>query len=108
VLCPYCKVAYAVDDATANALGNPATLPTQLYKAAGCIECQLGYSGRVALHEMVVVNPALAQAIHGRASQAHMRELIRSDTPSLFQHGVERVCLGQTSVEELLRVTGQD
>ena len=108
VLCPHCKVAYAVDDATANALGNPATLPTQLYKAAGCIECQLGYSGRVALHEMVVVNPALAQAIHGRASQAHMRELIRSDTPSLFQHGVERVCLGQTSVEELLRVTGQD
>jgi general secretion pathway protein E len=68
----------------------------------------MGYSGRVALHEMVVVNPALAQAIHVGASQAQMRELIRRDTPSLFQHGVQRVCQGQTSVEELLRVTGQD
>jgi len=108
VLCPHCKAAYTVDDGTASALGNPHALPRQLYKAVGCDECQMGYSGRVALHEMVVVNPALAQAIHVGASQAQMRELIRLDTPSLFQHGVQRVCQGQTSVEELLRVTGQD
>ncbi|MFF5863671.1 type II secretion system ATPase GspE [Pseudomonas sp. NPDC012596] len=108
VLCPHCKAAYTVDDGTASALGNPHALPRQLYKAVGCDECQMGYSGRVALHEMVVVNPALAQAIHVGASQAQMRELISLDTPSLFQHGVQRVCQGQTSVEELLRVTGQD
>jgi general secretion pathway protein E len=57
---------------------------------------------------MVVVTPQLAQAIHAGASQAHMRELIRPQTASLFQHGVQRVCQGQTSVEELLRVTGQE
>lgn len=108
VLCPHCKAACAVDDAMASALGNPAGLPGQLYRAVGCEQCQMGYNGRVALHELVVVTPRLAQAIHGRASQAQMRELIRQDTMSLFQHGVQRVCQGQTSVEELLRVTGQD
>ncbi|MCO7054668.1 type II secretion system ATPase GspE [Pseudomonas juntendi] len=107
-LCPHCKVACEVDQAMASALGNPAGLPAQLYQAQGCNECQAGYSGRLALHEMVVVKPALAQAIHTQASQAAMHELIRQDTPSLFQHGVQRVCQGQTSVAELLRVTGQD
>lgn len=107
-LCPHCKVACAVDAAMARALGNPDDLPTHLYRAAGCEHCQMGYRGRVALHELVVVTPSLAQAIHGRAAQAQMRELIRPMTSSLFQHGVERVCQGQTSVEELLRVTGQD
>ncbi|MGE8112538.1 type II secretion system ATPase GspE [Pseudomonas sp. NPDC086566] len=108
VLCPHCKAAYEVEDATASALGNPAGLPRLLYQAVGCELCQMGYSGRVALHEMVVITPQLAQAIHGRASLAQMQELLRPGTTSLFQHGVQRVCQGQTSLEELLRVTGQD
>ena len=107
-LCPHCKVPYEVDEATASALGHPLELPTQVYKALGCSQCQLGYSGRLALHEMLEVRPALAQAIHARVSQGEMLELIRDDTPSLFQHGVQRVCQGQTSVAELLRVTGHD
>ncbi|UTL93760.1 type II secretion system ATPase GspE [Pseudomonas fluorescens] len=108
VLCPHCKAAYEVEDATASALGNPACLPRLLYQAVGCELCQMGYSGRVALHEMVVITPQLAQAIHGRASLAQMQELLSPGTTSLFQHGVQRVCQGQTSLEELLRVTGQD
>ncbi|MCY1186237.1 Type II secretion system protein E [compost metagenome] len=88
-------------------MGHPAGLPSQLYEAQGCSECLQGYSGRLALHEMVVVTPALAQAIHARANLADMSEVIRAATPSLFQHGVQRVCLGQTSLAELLRVTGQ-
>ena len=55
VLCPHCKAAYEVEDATASALGNPAGLPRLLYQAVGCELCQMGYSGRVALHEMVVI-----------------------------------------------------
>ncbi|MCX2887594.1 type II secretion system ATPase GspE [Pseudomonas sp. DCB_BI] len=106
-LCDHCKVVYEVDEATASALGHPAGLPSQLYEAQGCSECLQGYSGRLALHEMVVVTPALAQAIHARASLADMSAVIRGATLSLFQHGVQRVCLGQTSVAELLRVTGQ-
>ncbi|MFK0094389.1 type II secretion system ATPase GspE [Pseudomonas sp. NPDC090592] len=108
VLCPHCKVACEVDDAMATALGNPDDLPRKLYQAVGCERCQSGYSGRVALHEMVVITPPLAQAIHGRASLAQMRALLCPHSTSLFQHGLERVCHGQTSVEELLRVTGQD
>ena len=108
VLCPHCKAACVVDDAMASALGYPKELPTHVYQAVGCEQCQQGYSGRLALHEMVVVDEQLAQAIHARASQATMREIVRGDSASLFQHGVQRVCMGQTSAAELLRVTGQD
>jgi len=107
-LCPHCKRTCDMTDAMAQILGRPAGLPSQVYQARGCDRCQQGYSGRLALHELIVVDPALAEAIHGRASQAQMRELIRRDTTSLFQHGVQRVCQGQTCVQELLRVMGQD
>lgn len=106
-LCPHCKLAYLLDETTARAIGL-AQKQVKAFKAQGCSECQHGYSGRLALHEMVVVTPTLAQAIHGRVAEAQMLELIHKDTPSLFEHGVQRVLQGQTSVEELLRVAGQD
>ncbi|MGO3983861.1 type II secretion system ATPase GspE [Pseudomonas sp. SAS7] len=107
-LCPHCKVAVDMDAVTAGLLGQPRKLPAQVYRAQGCEQCQHGYSGRLALHELVLVSPPLAEAIHRRASQAQMLEHVRQTTPSLFEHGVHRVCQGQTSVEELLRVAGQE
>ncbi|MDQ6974418.1 MAG: ATPase, T2SS/T4P/T4SS family, partial [Mariprofundaceae bacterium] len=38
---------------------------TQLYRAMGCSEChQTGYSGRVMVYELLVVNDHVRQAIH--------------------------------------------
>lgn len=106
-LCPSCKMPMEVDAVTAQSLGSPADLPARVYRAQGCEHCQHGYSGRLALHELVLVTAELAEAIHRRSSQAQMLDWVRQTTPSLFDHGVQRVCEGQTSVEELLRVAGQ-
>ncbi len=106
-LCPSCKTPMEVDAVTAQSLGSPANLPARIYRAQGCEHCLHGYSGRLALHELVLVTAELAEAIHRRSSQAQMLDWVRQFTPSLFDHGVQRVCEGQTSVEELLRVAGQ-
>ncbi|WP_236237553.1 type II secretion system ATPase GspE [Pseudomonas faucium] len=107
-LCVHCRLPQPLDEATAKVLGVAADATACVYQAQGCEHCQQGYSGRLALHEMVVVNPPLAQAIHGRASEAQMLALLREDCASLFEHGVQRVLQGETSVAEMLRVAGQD
>ncbi|QXH51209.1 type II secretion system ATPase GspE [Pseudomonas fakonensis] len=107
-LCPQCKLACPLDPAAAQVLGVAVDASTCLYTAQGCEQCQQGYSGRLALHEMVLVTPDLAQAIHAKASEAQMLALIRQGAASLFEHGVQRVLQGETSVAELLRVAGQD
>ncbi|WDY58357.1 type II secretion system ATPase GspE [Pseudomonas sp. PSKL.D1] len=106
-LCPHCKVGSAPDSATVGLLGHPVDLPSVVFRPKGCEACHQGYSGRLALHELIIVTPDLAEAIHERNSPSHLLELARQHTPSLFQHGVLRVCEGETSVEELLRVAGQ-
>ncbi|MDH0730835.1 type II secretion system ATPase GspE [Pseudomonas sichuanensis] len=107
-LCPLCKLACPLNEVEAGVLGVAVDASACLYRAQGCEHCQQGYSGRLALHEMVVVTPKLAQAIHVRASEAQMLALIRQEAASLFEHGVQRVLQGETSVAELLRVAGQD
>ena len=106
-LCERCKRQVPWDATSARVLGPLAKPPAVLYQPVGCEHCQQGYTGRLALHEMAVVSPEVAEAIHARASEARLLELSRVETPSLFDHGVARVCQGQTSVEELLRVAGQ-
>ncbi|MCY1430871.1 Type II secretion system protein E [compost metagenome] len=108
MLCPECKAQCPVDSTTAARLGGAGPVPDRVFKAQGCPACQQGYSGRIALYEMVPVTPTLAQAIYNRASEAEMLEVVRKDCPSLFAHGLELLQQGRTSVEELLRVTVQD
>ncbi|WP_166358068.1 type II secretion system ATPase GspE [Pseudomonas akapageensis] len=107
-LCPNCKREHPTDSASLARLGGAALAPARIFKAQGCTDCQQGYSGRTALYEMIVVNPALAQSIYARASEADMLQVIRQDCPSLFHHGLQLLHQGRTSVEELLRVTVQD
>jgi general secretion pathway protein E len=107
-LCPRCKREHPVDEATVARLGGAALAPARIFKAQGCADCQQGYTGRVALYEMIVVTPTLAQSIYQRASEADMLQVVRQEYPSLFHHGLQLLHQGRTSVEELLRVTVQD
>ena len=105
-LCPHCRQQQALDARTATRLG--AGAPHAVYRAVGCTQCHQGYNGRLALYEMLPVPPALAAAIHARASQAHLLEVARSHCTSLFEHGLALLEHGSTSVEELLRVSQQE
>jgi general secretion pathway protein E len=75
--------------------------------AAGCAHCRgTGYWGRAAIHELLVVDEPLREAILRGADAAQLHELARKGgLVTLYEDGLRKVAAGVTSVEEVLRVT---
>ncbi len=104
-LCPSCKEAYTANDKDMETLHLEGTPPT-LYRARGCGECnQQGYRGRTGIYELVDVDNVLRSMIHDGASEQDIEAHVRKSHPNLFADGVRRILAGETSVEEVLRVT---
>ncbi|MFN0180798.1 MAG: ATPase, T2SS/T4P/T4SS family [Gemmatimonadales bacterium] len=77
------------------------------FKAVGCADCaQTGYRGRFGIVEIMVMNQELEQLISsGGTADQIAKEARAAGMRSLFESGVVHVVSGETSVEELLRVT---
>jgi type II secretory ATPase GspE/PulE/Tfp pilus assembly ATPase PilB-like protein/8-oxo-dGTP pyrophosphatase MutT (NUDIX family) len=103
-LCPSCKE-------VANA-GVPrrlvGTIPEEsmIYVPTGCNECSMtGYSGRVAVTEVLVTTPEIERAIAANEPPARLIATSRaSGTRSLWACGCAQIVAGNTSVQELVRV----
>ena len=109
MLCDQCRVSYTANTADCNMLGVDAASPPTLYKPGGCEQCnRTGYRGRGGIFELVVVDDKTRSMIHDGASEQAMDRHARRLTPSLRQDGIRRILAGQTSVEEVLRVTTED
>ncbi len=78
-----------------------------LYQGVGCGECaQTGYRGRFAILEILVMTPELERLIGKGATADHIAAAARAGgMRTLFDSGLRHVLLGETSIEELLRVT---
>lgn len=64
-LCPECKIPYTATDDELRLLGLPITKQLTLYKPGQCPVCNnLGYKGRIAVHEVMPVTRAIKNAIH--------------------------------------------
>ncbi|HKL51702.1 MAG TPA: type II secretion system ATPase GspE [Wenzhouxiangellaceae bacterium] len=64
-----------------------------------------GYSGRTGIYELVAVGDAMQAAIHRRAAEAELEEIARDGAPSIFDDGWRKALAGETSLDEVLRVT---
>jgi general secretion pathway protein E len=107
-LCPHCKAPYGADAAACQRLGLGRATTLQLFRAVGCEQCQHGYRGRIGIYELISVTPAISTLIHQGASEQALTDEARKGARSLFQDGRQRVIDGQTSLDELLRVTRED
>ena len=76
-------------------------------KGRGCERCnQTGYKGRVGLFEVMEINDAMRLLILENASATRLREQAISDGMlTLRQSGLQKVCEGMTTVEEIARET---
>ena len=102
-LCPHCREP-SEEALPAWAEG---TSPTgRLWRAAGCTACGgTGFSGRLALQELLVVDASLQQAIVHRAGLEEMRELSgRQGMRTLAEDGIEKALQGRTTLSEVVRV----
>jgi type II secretory ATPase GspE/PulE/Tfp pilus assembly ATPase PilB-like protein/CheY-like chemotaxis protein len=79
----------------------------KLYRAVGCPECaQTGYRGRFSIVEVLTVTPEIERQIGAGAMADAIAELARaSGMRSLWESGLQHVVSGETTIEELLRVT---
>ncbi|MDC7717099.1 type II secretion system ATPase GspE [Vogesella sp. DC21W] len=98
-LCPQCKQLHPLP-----LDGEPGVLH---YRPAGCPACSnSGYRGRYGVYELLQVDDTLQKLIHDRASEAELRAHAAScGMRSLRDDGLRWVRGGETSLEEILRVT---
>ena len=81
----------------------------QVYSAVGCEECGNGYSGRIAIHEVLVINQEIRDALSSGLSKEKLRDLVyKSDVTTLLQDGLEKVVNGFSTVEEILKLIELD
>lgn len=108
-LCDHCKTPYVPDAGTAGLLGFEDQQNAELFKPVGCSRCgHTGYSGRVGLYELIVVDATIAEKIHDDARERDVSALAFKDHPTLKDSGFELVRSGVTTLEEVLRVVRQD
>lgn len=102
-LCPHCR---EPSEEALPAWAEGASPTGRLWRAAGCTACgSTGFSGRLALQELLVVDAALQQAIVHRAGLEEMRELAkRQGMRTLAEDGIEKALQGRTTLSEVVRV----
>jgi type IV pilus assembly protein PilB len=80
---------------------------TRLLRAVGCPECAMtGYRGRFSIMEVLMMNSELERRIGQGATADIIAEGARANgMGSLFESGLRHVLTGDTTLDELLRVT---
>lgn len=81
----------------------------EVFTAEGCDECGDGYAGRIAIHEVLLINQEITDALSRGSDKEEMRDLVyKSDVITLLQDGLEKVVHGFTSFEEILKIIEVD
>ena len=80
-----------------------------IYIPKGCDHCHGGYMGRIAIHEVLMINQEIRDAITKGVDKSFLRELVYSSgTVTMLQDGLSKVVSGQTSFEEILKLIDLD
>ena len=107
-LCTQCSKAMIASENIESLLPDNIDWKQAAWKQAiGCEDCQdTGYSGRIAIHEIVVVTSDIRQAIIDRKSTDELRFLLQKQGfKTLKQDGIIKAFKGITSIDEIFRVT---
>jgi general secretion pathway protein E len=103
-LCPHCRRAHRVDAALHDKFGLP--LGAEIYAAAGCDVCGgIGYRGRLPICEFLRIDAAVRSAILSEPT-AERIAATASDYHTMMNDGMARVLMGETTIDEVLRVVG--
>jgi type IV pilus assembly protein PilB len=84
----------------------------RLWKAhdGGCNTCNLtGYRGRIGIYEVMHISPGIQKLIVGRGTSEDMQnEAIKEGMLTMQIDGLVKALRGETSIEEILRVTSEE
>lgn len=109
-LCEECKAEADYPEGYLEAMGFTTTHGKTIFKNVGCDACrQTGYTGRTAIFEICMVSQTLQDMIAKNAAYSELQTVaIREGMQFLRENGWSRVIQGDTTVEEVLRVTAEE
>lgn len=109
LLCLHCREEKVANQKECELLKANPLSPPAIYRAVGCDKCRhTGYEGRTGLYEVIEIDEALRTMIHDNSSELEMKAISRQKFPSIRQDGINRVLQGDTTLEEILRVTSEE
>lgn len=106
-LCPHCKIQRPTTEyekeIIKTVLGKEVDY---LYDVEGCEECHNGYQGRIAIHEVLIINQDIRDALSNDVSKEELRDLVynQAGVTTLLQDGIEKAVEGLTTFEEILKI----
>ncbi len=112
VVCKHCREAYQPTREELAEVGitvNGGEIPS-VYKAVGCSQCaQTGYSGRKGIYELMAISDELRQLILKNVDATTIKRMaVKQGMRTLREDGARKILEGQTSIEEVCRVTQED
>jgi general secretion pathway protein E/type IV pilus assembly protein PilB len=127
-LCTHCKEAYDPDSdelpedfpmemlkgdhqsAIRNVLKDSGAPDGKIYRAVGCPQCRnVGYRGRSGVYELLASSDRIRELIdHNAPAWEIKRTALQEGMLTLRMDGWRKVLAGETSVEEVVRVTKSD
>ncbi len=107
-VCPACRCSHVVEEGSCEAalLGDSYEPGMVLWHGRGCIHCGgTGYYGRMALHEVLVMDDCLRQAVLQQCERQELSHIaVEHGMESLWQDGILKVKAGFTTLAEVRRV----
>ncbi|MFA9399055.1 MAG: GspE/PulE family protein [Clostridiaceae bacterium] len=106
-ICPYCKEEYKASIHEKKILGVREDENLTLYRGTGCSYCgNTGYSGRLGVYEIMEITREIREFIAEGKNTDEVRDLcIKSGMKDLRIYCTKHVLMGNTTVEELIKIT---
>ncbi|MDZ7276625.1 MAG: GspE/PulE family protein [candidate division KSB1 bacterium] len=107
VICPECKSVEVGHNGKSGLVRRLIPHDALLYHGRGCSHCkQTGYWGRTAIYEFLLIDDELREHIVKKTPANQLRQIaINKGMITLRQDGLEKIRLGLTTLDEVLRVT---
>jgi general secretion pathway protein E len=79
----------------------------RLYRPKGCADCDgTGYRGRLAITELLVMSDDIRRLVMSHAQARQIEEqALQEGMRTMYEDGLKKALAGQTTIEEVLRVT---
>jgi len=106
-ICEHCKEEITPSEEMAEFMEMNGMPGNKVFRGVGCAKCRkTGYSGRVGIYELLVVDDAMKDIIARNPNVSEFRRLcVERGMTTLRQDGLQKAAAGLSTIEEVLRVT---